>query len=518
MNRPSRARTVLPVVVLALSACAHVTNTALQDFAADPHSSYRFDPKPDRDTLVIVTLSGGGSRAAALAYGTLQMLGTMPGSGQGSLLDQVDIISSVSGGSVTAGWYALKGPAGLVPADDSNPLWRFLYHDWTANLAWRGLNPVSLAKYAFTPYQRSDVLADFFADNLFGQTTYRDVLQRYKADAKQPYVILNATDLGHEIGLTFTQGNFDFLCSDLNRYRLTDAVAASANFPLAFSAIGLQNYSPCDAQRGEAWKKDGPAQWISHYAQFDVPDRPEPYSFQLTELRFARQAKSYIEPAPADTFVHLLDGGLIDNLGVRSTLAIADNPARVPGLYLRLGRLRPQGYQNIRRVVYIVVNARKRDPASMDHREYPPMTGTTVAQMINTQLDNSILGDQDYLIAQLEATANRQPLVPGAPAAAQPFLSGNDAAQATFPVSETPHLRFYVAAVDFELIPDPACRDRFWALATSWGLPPLQTTSLINLAHVLLSRSKDLQGFYRDIGKTAPKQLDFTEVCRQIQM
>ena len=94
----------------------------------------------------------------------------------------------------------------------------FLHGDWTSAIAWRGLNPVALARYTFTPYQRSDMLADFFAEKLFGQATYADVLKRYNSDGAQPFVMLNATDLGHEIGFPFTQGRFDLLCSDLARF------------------------------------------------------------------------------------------------------------------------------------------------------------------------------------------------------------------------------------------------------------------------------------------------------------
>ena len=352
-----------------LSTCAHVTNVALDKYDPDPRSSYRYSPKVDRDTFVVVNLSGGGIRAAALSYGALQMLGQLPGTGQGALLDQIDIISSVSGGSVTAGWYALKGRAGLEPADASNPFWGFLYHNWSSDLVWRGLNPWSLGKYAFTSYSRSDTLADFFADKLFHEATFAQVLDNYKKDQRQPYVILNATDLGHETGFTFTQGQFDLLCSDLGHYRLADAVAASANFPLVFSATGLKNYSNCDAQRSATWNADGPPQWISHYDRFDTTESRAANAFQITELRQARQAKSYINPDVSDGYIHLLDGGLIDNLGVRSTLGIEDDPARVPGLYLRLGPVRPDGYQNIRRVLYVLVNARTHDPASIDRPE-----------------------------------------------------------------------------------------------------------------------------------------------------
>src|SRR5258707_3830529 len=113
--------------LLALGACdhfAHVTNARLCGGQAaacryDPDFGYRFAPrKSARDTFIGVTFSGGGVRAAALAYGTLQALKRLPAtSGEGTLLDEVDVISSVSGGSVTAAWDAPKGPSGLRAAD-----------------------------------------------------------------------------------------------------------------------------------------------------------------------------------------------------------------------------------------------------------------------------------------------------------------------------------------------------------------------------------------------------------------
>jgi NTE family protein len=509
-----------------LAGCAHVTNVALCtdgagaavagcDFKPDPQSAYRFEPKAQRDTLVVVTFSGGGIRASALAYGTLQVLSELPGlHGEKSLLDEVDIVSSVSGGSVTAGWYALEGRDGIDPKKEGTRFQEFLQSDWTGTIAWRGLNPVTLGRYLFTPYQRSDVLSDFFAEKLFGQATYADVLRRYRTDGTQPYVILNATDLGHEIGFPFTQGRFDLLCSDLSRYRLTDAVSASANFPLAFSAMGIRNYSNCPAQNGQKWSAEGPPQWIAHYDAFDR-ESAAPSSFQLFELRAARQAAQLAHPPADDLTLHLLDGGLIDNLGVRSTLAIEDDPARVPGLYLRLGpRHRPDGYQNIRHVLYVVVNARTRDPATIDSREYPPGTLKTNLQMLQTGVDNSILVDQDFLVSELEATANRT-------VETEPFLSDREASKARLDAPRGSQVRVEVVSIDFEMIPSAACRDYFWKLGTSWGLPPADIDRLMALSRAVVHASPNLKSFYRQVTGSVPAALttpvSFATACAGLQ-
>ncbi len=502
-ERTRKALWVVPAT--ALVGCAHVTNAPLCATHAvnaqagctyDPaeKTSYRFAPRADNDTLVVVTFSGGGTRAAALAYGTLQTLNTMEGTHGGKLLDQVNIISSVSGGSVTAGWYALNGRAGLEDPHKRAVLLDFLQGRWMGRLIWAGINPLTLLRYTFTPYTRSDVLADFFAYHLYGKATYADVLRQYKSDPSEPYVILNATDLGHETVFPFTQGRFDFLCSDLLQYPVADAVAASANFPLAFSPLGLKNFSKCDVQSGSAWLDRGPPKWLKDYAPFDDDHNPQIHSYALSQLRAARLSNDYLQPSPLyppDGFIHLLDGGVSDNLGIRSTLALEDDPARVPGLYLRLGPERPEGYQNISRVLYIVVNARTRDPGRIDRQQAPTGEVTTALRMSDTQLDTSTLADQDFLIAELEATANR--------------ANSN-------PVSKH-SLRFYVASVDFEMIPDKKCRDQYWQLNTNWGLRSRQVQGLIEMAGVILSRSPDMQKFYDELQLKAPPPQDFTQVC-----
>jgi NTE family protein len=60
----------------------------------------------------MLTFSGGGTRAAALAYGVLETLRDTPIKIDGKtarMLDEVDLISSVSGGSFTSAYYGLHG-------------------------------------------------------------------------------------------------------------------------------------------------------------------------------------------------------------------------------------------------------------------------------------------------------------------------------------------------------------------------------------------------------------------------
>jgi len=67
----------------------------------------------DLGLMVGVTLSGGGARAAAFGYGVLDALRQtkVQWNGQATtLLDEVDVVSGVSGGSILATYFAAFGP------------------------------------------------------------------------------------------------------------------------------------------------------------------------------------------------------------------------------------------------------------------------------------------------------------------------------------------------------------------------------------------------------------------------
>ena len=91
--------------------------------------------------LLILTFSGGGTRAAAFSYGVLETLAdttTAINGKQGRLLDEVDAISSVSGGSFTAAYYGLFGDRIFEDFEK-----KFLKQDVQSELTQRILSPLS---------------------------------------------------------------------------------------------------------------------------------------------------------------------------------------------------------------------------------------------------------------------------------------------------------------------------------------------------------------------------------------
>ncbi|MEW6586368.1 MAG: patatin-like phospholipase family protein, partial [Nitrospirota bacterium] len=100
---------------LLVAGCAHYpVNQPIQQ--ADPSIGYRGkfmgQPGNSDELLLYLTFSGGGTRAAAFSYGVLEELKktevTLDGKKR-RLLDEIDVISAVSGGSFTAGYYGLFG-------------------------------------------------------------------------------------------------------------------------------------------------------------------------------------------------------------------------------------------------------------------------------------------------------------------------------------------------------------------------------------------------------------------------
>ena len=101
-----------------LAGCASVYNlpgnVPLGETLADSDFG-REVPNFDDDMLLGLSFSGGGTRAAAFSFGVLTELErTRGGSNKTkSLLDRVDFVSGVSGGSVTAAYFGLKKRAAL---------------------------------------------------------------------------------------------------------------------------------------------------------------------------------------------------------------------------------------------------------------------------------------------------------------------------------------------------------------------------------------------------------------------
>ena len=260
----------LAVALCGCSSFSH-TNVALKQEDAPRATKASFTIQQDRGkkekVLFILSLSGGGSRAAYFSAATMLALEKVFEHEDINLLDEVDIISSVSGGSLPAAYYAVS--ADKKDADNENFVARRWDEDtvkelmsrnykarWIGNWFW----PVNIAKYWFTAFDRTDIMAQTFADNMFDQKTrwndiFNNDLKIKDIQKGKPNIIINATDgtkkydkfSGHydiPYSFTFTEEDFKkFANSDIGDYDVSRAVMASASFPAVFNSMTLRNFS-----------------------------------------------------------------------------------------------------------------------------------------------------------------------------------------------------------------------------------------------------------------------------------
>jgi hypothetical protein len=157
-------------------------------------------PAPDREILVGVALSGGGSRAALFGGAGLEALGRLPAPGGGAVLEQVAYLSSVSGGTVAAAAYASQKPPRetpvLTPEGTLTPAYETFfahYHEhlrqnFERALLWRQLRSFRWLNSSLAA--RS--LAEVMAERLLGLTTFADLAQR-EVRGDSPRLIINTT-------------------------------------------------------------------------------------------------------------------------------------------------------------------------------------------------------------------------------------------------------------------------------------------------------------------------------------
>lgn len=240
------------------------------------------------DRFVALAISGGGSRASifgAAVMFELQRYG---------LLQHVDLVSCVSGGCLTAAYYALscddpEDKAACPPttngaaryAWDEDTVYPLLKRNfltrWFGNWFW----PNNIAKFWFTHFDRTDIMAETISSNLYDQSILDNNQFRFRdLNPNRPNLAINATNVTagqiREFPFTFTPEQFQQLDSDLDRYPIANAVMASASFPGAFNYVTLRDFR---AQR----------------------------------------------------YVHLLDGGAYDNLGLNAVKTAMETQASNTG-------------------------------------------------------------------------------------------------------------------------------------------------------------------------------------------
>ena len=279
------------------------------------------------EALVMLAFSGGGTRAAAFSYGVLKELSESfigQEEQRRALSKEIDVISGVSGGSFTAAYFGLYGDRIFEDYEQV-----FLRRDVQGELTSQVLNPINWPDLLSPFYTRADMATELYNETIFNHATYGDLAQ-----SNGPFVIINATEMTTGTRFQFTQNYADIICTDLTQIPVARAVAASSAVPILFSPITITN------RAGECgWQQP---LWMQEALR--SPDRTS----RLYNLASSMMALDDHEDHP---YLHLFDGGLADNLGLRAML---DGVLRYDGI---MDALDAMGMQDTRHVIVILVNA-----------------------------------------------------------------------------------------------------------------------------------------------------------------
>src|SRR5215471_178579 len=394
--------------------------------------------------LVLVALSGGGKRSAAFGHGVLRGMRDIhvrPEGKDSTLLNEVDLVAGVSGGSFPAAHFGLYGAKSFETFPDE-----FLYPDIEAYVWGTFLMPWNW-DWIFNPLVGTNDRMTLVYDRLmFHGATYADLYRHGR-----PQVSVNATDISFGSPFGFLPQTFDVICSDLANLSVARAIAASNGFPVLFSPVTLRNYREPDCPLPP---RVPPEAWNS--AQNDLRTR----SLLETLYRYSNG-----EQAP---WIHLMDGGISDNLALRvllNDMLLLD--ARGDQFAADLTR--------VRRILVISVDGQSAPNPNWPRQRVVSGLGQVLSAVSSTQIGAynietliAVQSTVDDLVEKLRALRCRQaPAIGG-------FACGD--------------VHGRVLRVSLSDYPDPETRARLIAIRTGLTLPRDQVDELVAAGETMIGR------------------------------
>jgi NTE family protein len=454
---------ILGALVLLGGCASRPVNPPISE--VDRSTGYRYLTRiahsKDPQNLVVLAFSGGGTRAAAFSYGVLEALRPIEvvgPRGRIRMLDEVDVITGVSGGSFTALAYALYGEKLFDLYETS-----FLKRDVQGELIQRVLGPSSWGDWG-----RAETAAKLYDEILFHGATFGD-LDR----GTGPWVVVSATDIANGARMAFHQGAFDVLCSDVNAVPLSRAATASSAVPFAFSPVTINNY-------GGTCKFSLPS-FLTVFA--DPATAPRPATRALTRM----QDLMFYDDGAQRPYVHLFDGGLADNLGMRGILETVEDLEALNSVG------QPTPLDHVRRIIVFIVNSRSNPKTDWYEKERPPGAIPLLIKATGVPIDHysyDTVEELKDIIARWQSMRRLR--------ASPAFDPSKDPGAAK--LVSTPDIGLYAIDVSFAQVKDEAERDYLNNLPTSFVLPPEAIDRLRAAAATIIRDSPDFKRLLKDAG------------------
>lgn len=489
--KPRRLTLAFLIVAIGVStSCAsYPVNPALS--AVDQGTGYRahnldLGEGNTEETFVIVALSGGGMRAAALDFGVLRELADVQLPGGNTLLDELDILSSSSMASLVAAYYALHGQQAFLDDFEREVLYARIESAYTRRI----LTPWQWPRLWSRRFGRSELAMEYLDNHYFEGATFADMPRR------RPMLLLGATDMSLGAQFTFVQGHFDRLCSDMDEVSVARAVTASLAFTGAFTPVTFRNYPSSECGY----------------------ETPEPVLDLLAQgpeagARDFDRARNWLAYEDENRkYVHLTDGGVSDNIGMRTVklaLTTRDAPWSIAD-QIENG--------TIQRLVIIIVDARAAVSTARDAKARTPKLTSSVLTSASAPLANfstetvelvrywveDLLADSERFHALREACTLRVSEIcagrQNRDECQEQELSRCHEAFNLQNQAKPPEPDVYLINARLDLLQDDELREHLHTLPTRLQLPRREVDLLVESAGPILEATHDFQRLKKDLG------------------
>lgn len=359
------------------------------------------------------------------------------------------LVSGVSGGSILASYYSAFGDEVFTRFERD-----FLLVNFQSGLI-RDilLTPQTVYQLSSPWFGRSNALARQL-DTVFRGMTFGDL----RARQSRRRLLVTATDLTTGAPFEFTPEQFALICSDLDSVPLSFAVAASSSVPLLLSPMTVKNYAgscpaPALLYTGERTNANLSARLLKLIAG----------SYRNAEER---------------PYIHLVDGGVVDNLGVRSLL---DRTIAAGSLSATFNALPPG---SVRKIVLVSVNSERDTTDQIDKSDQVPSASQV--------LDSLVFG------AGARMTTETTVLMSDV---AQRLSEELQAARSQAGGPFSPDAQIHVINISLRDIQDPGLRHALLRVPTALSILPGQVRELRVAGRTALRESAAFQHLLNDLRK-----------------
>lgn len=397
----------------------------------------------DDATLVFAAFSGGGTKSAAMCWETLKEFKKIPyiyltkdgDTVRSNLANEIDYVSGVSGGSfAAAGWCLFKDSMDVFEDRFIN---KNLELEFIKYLLW----PHRLIRLSSPKYNRINVVSEYYHNKVFNKSKFKDI-------PDYPTLWINSTILSLGLRFTYDHEHFCFIGSDINSYPIGLACAASSAFPVLLNPITLRNYGTTEQE-------------MSLLMNPKYRSAKRNSSRNLEKYLYAKKVEFFNDKR--NKWIHLADGGLVDNQGLQVIL----DQFSTNGIINK--RINGAVFRPLKRLVFINVKAGYSPDDNSCEYESPPKSIAVVKYA--TTISMNRLSSKRWEEIKLRSR-DKKALI--------------EANGLTF---ETP----YFIEINFRNIRDDKLREKCMGIETSFSLSDEKLALIRKTIPVLINENKDLK-------------------------